>query len=685
MHRARDLQIDGWHGKPLGVSVVALALIALTPGLLFAAWYANSWATSERHRIEQTGRQAVSGIIAALDRHVTTTQSMLIALASSPSLQTDDIEGFYRQATQVARELGFDIVLRDLENNNLLVHTAFAFGEGRSLDIPPAAELATKQLVATGKPQVSGVFLGRRLPEHFAIVIVPVVRSGTARYTLSVILRAEAIANILSQTILDRTWTAAVVDQNGAIVARSRRHREFVGKPITSKYRGSFPPAGTYAGTVVDGTERAQFFFERSKVTQWRVTVAVPERVLAAPARWAFGSLGIASVLFLLGAGTLAHRFARRLSSKLGALQTAAIVERKLSEQQFHALAESVSNGIVAVSNDDSIVFLNAQIETMFGYGRDELIDRPIDILFPGHCVAKIAEWRHDLRTTPDPSAPGVEHELMGLRKDGMEFPIRVGLSLIDTTFGKLVMVTMADLTAQHQAMEHLSTILVERDDLRRRLMQAHEQERLRLARDLHDQTGQVVAAAMMELKSIEPFVNAEGRRCIHHLRERLDKMGKALHRIAWELRPASIDEVGLADTLTEYLSEWSAQFGIAAELFCRNKRINKLSDEVNTTVYRVVQEALTNTAKHARGATAVSVIVDFSGPELRLTIEDNGCGFDADGTRAKGKPRRRGLGLDGMRERLSLIGGSVEIESAGGVGTTLFIRIPLEQERMIA
>jgi signal transduction histidine kinase len=98
--------------------------------------------------------------------------------------------------------------------------------------------------------------------------------------------------------------------------------------------------------------------------------------------------------------------------------------------------------------------------------------------------------------------------------------------------------------------------------------------------------------------------------------------MGKALHRIARELRPASIDDVGLTNTLSDYVAEWSAQFGVAAEFYCDHKKLDDLSDEVSTSIYRLVQEALTNISKHALGATAISAC----GTRYRLS---NFCGWD--------------------------------------------------------
>jgi signal transduction histidine kinase len=222
------------------------------------------------------------------------------------------------------------------------------------------------------------------------------------------------------------------------------------------------------------------------------------------------------------------------------------------------------------------------------------------------------------------------------------------------------------------------------RDELRRQLMQAQEQERLRLAQELHDQTGQGLAVALMSLKGLESD-NAELRRDqLRALREQLEQMGQTLNRVAWELRPAAIDELGLTVVLADYVAEWGRQFGIKAEFDCRDGRLNGLADDIRTTIYRVVQEALTNIAKHAKGATAVSVVINRVAGVLRLTIEDNGPGLVRAAAEPNTSPRKGGLGLAGMRERLALIGGLFEIETTP-YGVTIFARIPLEPARLSA
>lgn len=210
-----------------------------------------------------------------------------------------------------------------------------------------------------------------------------------------------------------------------------------------------------------------------------------------------------------------------------------------------------------------------------------------------------------------------------------------------------------------------------ERDDLRRRLMSAQEEERLRLAHDLHDQTGQGMTAAILELKAIEPFVGKKGLDRVRFLRKHLDELSKLLHRTAWELRPLSIDELGLTNALENYLSNWAKKLGINADFHCSDSELDGRSNEIRTTVYRVVQEGLTNIARHAVDATRVSVVIGMSEQTLYLVIEDNGRGFDPAATPL-------GLGLAGMRERLLLVGGRLTVESSDSTGTTVFARIPI-------
>ncbi len=211
------------------------------------------------------------------------------------------------------------------------------------------------------------------------------------------------------------------------------------------------------------------------------------------------------------------------------------------------------------------------------------------------------------------------------------------------------------------------------------RQVQAVEEERSRISRELHDTLGQHLAVLAIELKSVE-----EHERCTGTVRERVSKVQKAvrliedeLDRLSYELRPLALDDLGLDDALRSHAATWSQETGVAAELHTHGLRTGRLPALIETTVYRVVQEALTNVRKHA-GASRVGVIVERRLDELRVVIDDDGCGFDA---AAVSPQSGRQLGLRGMAERARLVGGRLEIESVPGRGTTIYLAIPVRPD----
>ncbi len=226
-----------------------------------------------------------------------------------------------------------------------------------------------------------------------------------------------------------------------------------------------------------------------------------------------------------------------------------------------------------------------------------------------------------------------------------------------------------ARLAADSESKSHLVS------GLRRHLSMAEENERLRLSHELHDQAGQSLIAAILDLNAIDTSTSGEVRERLHVVRKRMEEMGKTLHRIAWELRPPSINELGLRKALASYIAEWSEQCGIEVDFHCDDPDLDAVPDEIATAVYRVVQEGLTNIVKHARRPSDVSVVIRRADATLQIIVEDNGCGFDVGAQTAK-PGNHRGLGLEGMRERLALIGGTLDVESTVAAGTTLFARI---------
>jgi two-component system sensor histidine kinase UhpB len=657
------------------VYIIAIILAILVPTLISVGFLAMNSARSERAQLEQSAKDEAREATAAIERDLIGIENVLMTLAGSPSLRSGDIEAFYGQAADVSRNLGLLVTLWDVHLDAQVMNTVFPWETPLTgAALPPLSEVS-KELLRSGTPVVSGVFFGALVKQYVVAVMVPVFRGKELMFFLSAGAPLGRFAEILESLNVGSGQIVGVVDHNGSFVARSDRNNEFVGARVLTP-----PPPDTQS--VTQGVNREgiamHFFHRRSALLDWIITVAEPDSILDAPFNRAITSLATAGGLLLAAAIALAYYWSGWISRSFGALG----IDRKPTREEFEILFDSAPNGVMVVDSTGRIVMLNAQMTRTFGYPPNELIGEPVETLVSERFRRGHANLRQAFTLDPEARPMGAGRDLYGQRKDGTEFPVEIGLNPIRYSAGTLVMLTMMDISARKLAAERLSATTAERDDLRRRLIQAHEQERLHLARELHDQTGQGLTAVMLEMKGIESALSEPDRARLRLLRLQLEKVGQTLHHVAWELRPASIDELGLEYALANYVLEWGDQYGIAADFHSGDSKLDELTEEICTTVYRVVQEALTNIIKHARPATGVSVIIDRVNGELRLVIEDNGRGFDTSSSIAQRGSRNGGLGLAGMRERLSLIGGEFEVESSVGAGTTVFARIPLEQKR---
>jgi signal transduction histidine kinase len=206
--------------------------------------------------------------------------------------------------------------------------------------------------------------------------------------------------------------------------------------------------------------------------------------------------------------------------------------------------------------------------------------------------------------------------------------------------------------------------------DALRRVVEAQELERRRLARELHDQTGQELTGILLGLKAVEEALDPEAlARAIAAVREQVVETLHDVRRLAVELRPKVLDDYGLVAALERLAQTVAEQTGLAFDLEAQLGD-ERLPSEIETALYRMVQEALTNVVKHGQ-AGRVSIILARSQGSVTAVVEDDGRGFETDRI-------YEGLGLDGMRERLALLGGRLKIESRPGAGTTLAGEVPL-------
>ena len=209
-------------------------------------------------------------------------------------------------------------------------------------------------------------------------------------------------------------------------------------------------------------------------------------------------------------------------------------------------------------------------------------------------------------------------------------------------------------------------------------IVMAEEEERRRVARELHDGIGQAVTALGLGLKALEgeATLPATLRERLRHLQRNARLLDDDVDRLSHRLRPAALDDLGLEEALRNLAGLWAEESQLQLEIHTQGLKGRPFPAPVATTVYRVVQEALHNVLKHAR-ARRVGLIVEQRGDELRAIVEDDGCGFDAAIPQPSGLLRRR-LGLRGMVERAALVGGRLEVETAPGRGTTIVLSVPV-------
>ncbi|MCU1451740.1 MAG: putative Response regulator/sensory box histidine kinase [Acidimicrobiales bacterium] len=336
---------------------------------------------------------------------------------------------------------------------------------------------------------------------------------------------------------------------------------------------------------------------------------------------------------------------------------------------RFRAFFDRSPIGQLILSPDGILLGANPAFYELTGYGGDDLVGKSPSLIVHPRVLDRS---EHRFRQMLDAAADRSDRESTWRSKDGRT--IEVALTVVperdpDGRVRQFV-IAVQDVTERKRAE-------AERQALLDRLVAAHAEERVRLARELHDGLGQVLTSASLYASSIAEQAPPELARSLAGLQVQLTEALAATRTLAWRLRPVEVDELGLAGAVATLAEKTRQRHGLLVDVHISGLE-GRLPPPTEAAIYRVVQEAVANSVRHA-DPQVISIVITRRGPVVVTVVEDDGAGFVLDAVVQR--PDMSGMGILGMRERAPLVGGRLDIESRPGNGTTVRLEVPAEGE----
>ena len=338
------------------------------------------------------------------------------------------------------------------------------------------------------------------------------------------------------------------------------------------------------------------------------------------------------------------------------------------SEKSFRTLFEGAYDAIWSHDLDGNIQTANQAAAKLSGYPLEELLKMNVKSFMDVDSLERAREVGRRLTQRRYVESP---YELRMIRQDGTKAICMVSTHLISGDSGPRGFHNIArDMTQEKRMQENLRYYL-------RQMTRVQEEERKRIARELHDDTAQLLGSLSRQMDNFVRNNSGLAPKDIAFLKDLQSQLNQGVHgvhRFVQNLRPSLLDDLGLIPALRSLLKDMQEYDNIASKLEVLDDE-RRLAPEFESSLFRIVQEALNNIRRHAK-ATAANVVIDFTGERVKVTVGDNGRGFELAG-RLDDLPRSGKLGLLGMQERARLLGGSLEVKAAPGKGTTLIIEVP--------
>jgi two-component system, NarL family, sensor histidine kinase UhpB len=663
-----------------GRTFVALAFAAAIPVLLLSGWVATLMAQQQRDLTRDAAVASATRVAERVASDIAAQIAVLQAEAASASLDRPDLASFYAEAERLrqAHPLWDTVELSNpdgVQVVNLL----------RTLDKelgPTADRKSFDAVVRTKLPVVGGIGpVGSISGKRLVALRVPVIRDGALRYVLSVGLATNAISSILRDAGAPEGWVGTIVDADGNTIARTRAEAEELGHRANAALQAAIrrAPEGFYTGSTLEGSNVEVVYRTLKNTGGWSVHFGMPAATLNAPVSRSYLVLAGGSVVSIGLGLALVGLVGRDIAQRRAGEQARFALALRSSEEQGAVAVEAAELGTLRWDTVRGKVTGSARAAHLLGWGTAKPESKESD-----------ADAREVLNSVHVDDRERLSEALQRSRADGRRLDVEFRVVTpgsgprwirmtgrvpqLQETHAGLIYGVAADIEPRKAAE-------AERGELLRRLSEAQENEQRRIARELHDQVGQTVTGLSLGLKSLERLLGngAQGDvgRHVQWLQSLAGEIGRDIHRAAVDLRPTALDDVGLREALATLLRQWTLRHDIRSDFQVLGDSV-RLPAAVETAIYRIVQEALTNVLKHAQAST-VSVSLEQRTEEVRVIIEDDGVGFDGEADPGpSAKPR---LGLSGIRERLSLLRGSLTLETSPVSGTTLYVRIPYPQQ----
>lgn len=297
------------------------AALVLVPQLILAVVVGTWYATAERHRVEASATAAAMAIRSQLDRELEAMKAALQALATSPNVEGGNFDALREQSLELLRFRGSAIAVRDRTHQQFM-NTYAKPGAKLPVSTDPTVIETDRRVFETGVPQVSDLYVGAVSKKPFVMVDVPLTRDGQILYALNMAIAPEALRDALAGDNLSAGWMVSLLDGADRVIARTRDHEEFIGKPATESFRlAATGPSGFVAGIESLNGTSVSAAYERLEGSHWRVVVSVPSSVLAAPL-WQLTVTLLAAALLAAATSTLLARFySDGLGGQVGSVQ----------------------------------------------------------------------------------------------------------------------------------------------------------------------------------------------------------------------------------------------------------------------------------------------------------------------------------------------------------------------------